>query len=58
MRCNMLRVRSAQDAGNTARRWAEVGGTHVAISTMGMGHATVEQHIDYAAKALDAINIS
>lgn len=55
LRCNMLRARTAQDVGDTAARWAEAGGTHAAISTMGLGHTSAEQHLDYATEALNAI---
>ncbi|MGN6357094.1 MAG: LLM class F420-dependent oxidoreductase [Novosphingobium sp.] len=55
LRCNMLRARTAADVGLTARRWAEAGGTHAAISTMGLGHATAKQHLAYAAEALNAV---
>lgn len=55
LRCNMLRARSAQDVGDTAARWGEVGGTHATVSTMGRGHSSIEQHLDYAADALNAI---
>ena len=56
LRCNMLRARTAGDIGDTARRWADIGGTHVAVSTMGLGHTSADQHIDYAAEALKAID--
>lgn len=55
LRCNMLRAKAAQDVGETARRWADAGGTHAAISTMGLGHTSAEQHLDYAAEALTAV---
>lgn len=55
LRCNMLRARTAADAGETARRWADAGGTHVSVTTMGMGFTTADQHLDYAAEALAAI---
>ncbi|MDE8652213.1 LLM class F420-dependent oxidoreductase [Novosphingobium album (ex Liu et al. 2023)] len=55
LRCNMLRARTPGDIADTARRWADIGGSHVAVSTMGLGHASVEQHIDYAAEALAAL---
>ena len=55
LRCNMLRARTAQDVADAARRWADVGGTHAAISTMGLGYTSAEQHLDYAAEALNAI---
>lgn len=55
LRCNMLRARTAQDAGETAGRWADAGGTHAAASTMGLGFTSTEQHLDYAAEALHAM---
>jgi probable F420-dependent oxidoreductase len=58
LRCNMLRARTADDVGNTVRRWGEAGGTHAAVSTMGLGHTSVEQHLDYAEKALKAARLS
>lgn len=54
-RCNMLRARTADAVCDTVCRWADVGGTHAAVSTMGLGHTSIEQHLDHAAKALDAI---
>jgi hypothetical protein len=54
LRSNMLRARTAADFGDAAHRWADVGGTHVAVSTMGLGYTTVEQHLDYASQALEA----
>lgn len=56
LRCNMLRARTPGDVGETARRWADSGGTHAAVSTMGLGHTSAQQHIDYAAEALKAID--
>ncbi|HEX7753230.1 MAG TPA: LLM class F420-dependent oxidoreductase [Novosphingobium sp.] len=50
LRLNMLRARSAQDAADNARRWADAGGSHAAVSTMGLGLTTVEQHLDYMAE--------
>lgn len=53
LRCNMLRAKTAADVGETVRRWAEAGGTHATISTMGLGYTSVEHHLDYAAQALE-----
>lgn len=55
LRCNMLRARTAADVGEAARRWADAGGTHASISTMGLGHTSVEQHLVYAGEALKAV---
>lgn len=55
LRCNMLRARTANDAGETAVRWGDAGGTHAAVSTMGLGFTSADQHLDYAAKALHAM---
>lgn len=56
LRCNMLKARSAQDVVETAKRWADVGGTHVAINTMGMGFTTTNQHLDYLAEVKNAVS--
>ncbi|MEO5586988.1 MAG: LLM class F420-dependent oxidoreductase [Novosphingobium sp.] len=56
LRNNMMGARTAQDVGETAHRWANTGGTHAAISTMGLGFTTTDQHIDYAVEALNAIH--
>lgn len=55
LRCNMLRARTAQVVGETAARWREAGGTHAAVSTMGHGFTSIDQHIDFAAEALSAM---
>lgn len=54
LRCNMLRARTADDFGDMARRWEKAGGTHAAVSTMGLGFTSVEQHLNYAKKSLSA----
>lgn len=55
LRCNMLRARTAKDVGETAARWRDAGGTHAAVSTMGLGYTTAEQHLIYADEALNAM---
>lgn len=43
-----LMCSSEDEAVAAAEKWQEAGGTHVSISTMGMGHGTsVEAHLDY-----------
>lgn len=35
--------------------WHRAGGTHVSIVTTGLGHRTVDDHIDYLAEVADAV---
>ena len=41
---------TVQQAVDTARRWQDVGGTHVSVVTMGLGYKTTQQHIDHIAE--------
>jgi probable F420-dependent oxidoreductase len=41
---------SVTDAADAARRWEDLGGTHVSVVTMGMGFKTIDQHIDHLAE--------
>ena len=36
-------------------RWRGAGGTHASIVTMGLGHGSVEAHLDYIASVADAL---
>lgn len=54
LRINMLKAKTARDVVDTARRWQDVGGTHAAVSTMGLGFTSVEQHVDYLAEVIEA----
>jgi probable F420-dependent oxidoreductase len=38
---------SADEAVDTARRWQDEGGTHIAIVTMGRGYRTADEHLDH-----------
>ncbi|MET0657446.1 MAG: LLM class F420-dependent oxidoreductase [Steroidobacteraceae bacterium] len=42
---------SRQEALDAARRWQDVGGTHVSVVTMGRGYRTPEEHIHHLAEA-------
>ena len=53
--CNMLLARSPETVVETALRWRDAGGTHVAVLTMGQGMTTIEQHIDYIKRVADAL---
>jgi probable F420-dependent oxidoreductase len=55
LRCNMLRAKNPQQVVDTIRRWRDAGGTHAAVSTMGLGHVSVDQHVDYASEVMAAI---
>ena len=41
-----------------ARRWQDVGGTHVGVVTAGLGFTTAEQHIDYFTEACARLRAS
>ena len=36
--------------------WREAGGTHVSVSTMGLGLTTAEAHCEYLATVADALS--
>lgn len=55
LRCNMLRDKTPVDVADRVRAWIDVGGTHAAVSTMGIGFTSVQQHIDYAAEVMRSI---
>jgi probable F420-dependent oxidoreductase len=55
LQCNMLRAKTPKDVVDTALRWRDIGGTHAAIVTMGQGFTTIEQHIDYMKRAIEAV---
>ena len=43
------------DAVAKMRRWAEAGGTHASVVTMGLGLDSIEGHIDYAGQVAAAL---
>jgi len=47
-----LDVRAAIDS---VRRWADAGGSHASIVTMGLGYKTIDQHIDHLARVRDGL---
>ena len=55
LHCNMLKAKTAGDVVETARRWRDIGGTQVAVSTMGQGFTTTDQNIDYIKRVADAV---
>lgn len=52
---NMLRARTPEQVIETIQRWAEIGGTHASINTMGQGFGTPEQHLDHIQRIADAL---
>lgn len=55
LQCNMLQARSPEAVVDTASRWRDAGGTHVAVLTMAQGFTTIDQHIDYMKRVADAL---
>jgi probable F420-dependent oxidoreductase len=56
LQCNMLQARSPEAVVNTASRWRDAGGTHVAVLTMGQDFTTIDQHIDYMKRVAEALD--
>jgi probable F420-dependent oxidoreductase len=52
---NMLTAKSSDAVIETIKRWADIGGTHASINTMGHGFTTTEQHIEFVERAADAL---
>jgi probable F420-dependent oxidoreductase len=53
-----LMATSEDDAIAFAEKWREAGGTHVSISTMGLGHGTsVEAHLDFIGRVADRLGV-
>ena len=51
-------MRSEEEAVAPAEKWRTAGGTHVSISTMGMGYGTsVEAHLDSIARIADRLDV-
>ena len=52
----MTRARTVQDVVDTAERWQEAGGTHVAVLTMRLELATAQAHVDHISAVRAAID--
>jgi hypothetical protein len=50
----MIGAKTPEAVVETARRWAEAGGTHAAVNSMGLGFETVQDHVDWFARIADA----
>jgi len=49
---------SEDEAVAAAEKWREAGGTHVSISTMGMGHGrSLEAHLDFIGRIADRLGV-
>jgi len=44
-----------QQSVDSARRWQDVGGTHISVVTMGRGYKSIDHHIDHYVEAIDKI---
>ena len=55
LHCNMLRAKTPEAVVDTARRWRDIGGTHVSVNTMGQDFTTADQHIDHIRRVADAV---
>jgi len=53
----MSRAHAPEVARRTAERWAELGGTHVSATTMGLGLDGVEAHVDYVHAVSSALKV-
>ncbi|MEZ5735441.1 MAG: LLM class F420-dependent oxidoreductase [Novosphingobium sp.] len=56
LQCNMLRVHGAEPVVERALRWRDIGGTHVAVNTMGLGFTTIEDHLAYIGEIAEALD--
>jgi probable F420-dependent oxidoreductase len=55
MQCNMLTAKSAAAVVEMAARWRDAGGSHAAISTMGQGFASIDDHLEYISACAEAL---
>jgi probable F420-dependent oxidoreductase len=55
LQCNMLRAKGAEAVVERVLQWRDAGGTHVGVNTMGMGFATIEQHLGYIEEVREAL---
>lgn len=56
LHCNMLKAKTPADVIETARRWQDIGGTHVSVNTMGKGFTTAQEHLDYIGEVAEAVD--
>lgn len=56
LQCNMLRAKSPEAVVETALRWRDVGGTHAAAVTMGLGFTTTAEHLAYMNRLAEALH--
>ena len=55
LQCNMMKPKSSQEFVERALRWRDLGGTHAAVTTMGLGFTTIDQHIDFMKLVADGV---
>jgi dihydrodipicolinate synthase/N-acetylneuraminate lyase len=52
----MLTAKGTEATVDTAKRWRDLGGSHVSVNTMGQNFTTTDQHLDYIKKVADALD--
>lgn len=55
LQCNMLSAKGADAVVERAQAWRDAGGSHVGVNTMGMGFATIGQHLAYVEEVREAL---
>ncbi len=55
LQCNMLSAKGVEAVLERTERWIEAGGTHVGVNTMGMGFATIDDHLGYVEQVREAL---
>ncbi|MEQ7126486.1 LLM class F420-dependent oxidoreductase [Actinopolymorpha sp. B11F2] len=49
---------TVDDVAENARRWRDVGATHLSINTMGAGLSSVDEHVDLLGQVASAVTLS
>jgi probable F420-dependent oxidoreductase len=55
LQCNMLTAKGVDAVRDRVARWRDAGGSHAAVSTMGQGFATIDEHIAYLERVAGAL---
>ena len=57
LQLNMLQAKTPEAVVETVQRWADAGGSHVAVNTMGKGMTSTEDHLHYAEGVAAALGL-
>jgi alkanesulfonate monooxygenase SsuD/methylene tetrahydromethanopterin reductase-like flavin-dependent oxidoreductase (luciferase family) len=55
LQCNMLTAKGVDAVRDRVARWRDAGGSHAAVSTMGQGFATIDDHVAYLERVAGAL---